>query len=42
MNIVINKVVKCTSCNFKGSLRIPKGGKVKYARCPGCGKPALR
>lgn len=38
----MKKFVKCFSCNFVGVILIQKGQRVKYARCPGCGKVALR
>lgn len=36
------KIVKCGSCQFKGKIRVQKGQKVKYVKCPGCGKPTLK
>jgi len=36
------KLVRCTNCRFVGKVDIPKGSKVKYIRCPGCGKVTLR
>lgn len=38
----MKRQVRCTKCNFKGIVDVPKGSKVKFQRCPGCKEVSLR